>query len=106
MITNILYHIKENNKIIQGIFMSDSGELFMHYFKGYFNSQIEEYLLVFYDESATGISKDFLTNHISGSFIEMIKWWVEGNMQQTPEELTTYYRSVISPAITRKNSVS
>ena len=86
--------------------MSDSGELFMHYFKGYFNSQIEEYLLVFYDESATGISKDFLTNHISGSFIEMIKWWVEGNMQQTPEELTTYYRSVISPAITRKNSVS
>jgi AcrR family transcriptional regulator len=50
MITDILYHIKENQKIIKGVFLSESSELFMNYFKDYFSNQIEQYVLVSYDE--------------------------------------------------------
>lgn len=41
------------------------------------------------------ISDDFLINHISGSFVEMVLWWIKGGMEQTPEELDYYFRSVI-----------
>lgn len=104
MITDILYHIKENEKIIKGVFVSESGELFMNYFKAYFNSQIEQHLLASYDERVTDIPKDFLINHISGSFLEMVKWWVSGNMKHTPEELSSYFISVISPVVIKTYS--
>ena len=99
MIPDILYHIKENEKIIKGVFLSESGELFTNYFRDYFSNHIEHYLFVSYDQRITNIPKDFLINHISGSFLEMIKWWVSGNMKQTPEELTSYFISVISPVV-------
>lgn len=98
MITDILYHIKDNKKAIKGVIASESGDLLMNNFKAYFNEQIEELLdhSVNYSKKTP---KDFLINHISGSFIEMVKWWVENNMKQTPEELTTFYISVISPVL-------
>lgn len=104
VIPNILYHIKENEKIIKGVFLSESGELFINYFKGYFSNQIEQHLFVSYDERITNIPKEFLINHISGSFLEMVKWWVSGNMKQTPEELTSYFISVISPVVMKMNT--
>ncbi|MBU9895480.1 TetR family transcriptional regulator C-terminal domain-containing protein [Holdemanella biformis] len=33
------------------------------------------------------IPQDFLINHISVSFIEMISWWIKGQMKQSPEKL-------------------
>jgi hypothetical protein len=98
MITDILYHIKDNKKAIKGVLSSESGDLLMTNFKAYFSQQIEAFL----DNSDSpfrNTPKDFLINHISGSFIEMVKWWVENNMKQTPEELTTYYLSVIAPVL-------
>jgi hypothetical protein len=71
----------------------------MNYFKDYFSNQIEQHVLISYDERIMNIPKDFLINHIYGSFLEMVKWWVSGNMKQTPEELTRYYISVISPVV-------
>jgi Transcriptional regulator len=102
MIVDILYHIKENKKIIKGVFQSESSEIFMNYFKDYFSDKIEQHILVFYDESTMNIPKDFIINHIYGSFFEMIKWWMSSNVKYTPEELAKYYMSVISPLFIKK----
>lgn len=99
MLLNILYHIRENEKIIKGVFLSESSEIFMKYFKDYFSNKIEQHFLVSYDESAINIPKDFLINHIYGSFLAMVKWWVSGNMKQPPEELARYFIYVISPVV-------
>ena len=47
----------------------------------------------------TDIPQDFLVNHISGSFVEMVLWWIRGRMKQTPEELDRYFRAVIEPIL-------
>ena len=61
----------------------------MNYFKDYFSNQIEQHLFTSYEESVTSIPKDFLINHIYGSFLEMVKWWVSRNMKQSPEAVQT-----------------
>lgn len=104
IITGILYHLKDNKKTIKGVFASQSGDLFMNYFKEYFNDQIDKLLFTNFDEKSSAVPKDFLINHISGSFIEMIKWWILTNMKQTPEELTSYYLAIITPIITQIKS--
>lgn len=45
------------------------------------------------------IPQDFLINHISGSFVDMVLWWIKGQMKQTPEELDQYFRAVIEPIL-------
>jgi AcrR family transcriptional regulator len=97
MITHILYHIKENERTMKGILGSESGDIFMRYFKGYLNDQMKKFILNFLPEDNYHIPKDFLLNHITGSFIEMVDWWVKNNMKQTPEDLTEYYLAVIFP---------
>ena len=40
-----------------------------------------------------------MINHISGSFVEMVLWWIKGHRKQTPEDLDRYFRAVIEPII-------
>ncbi|HIX63787.1 MAG TPA: TetR family transcriptional regulator C-terminal domain-containing protein, partial [Candidatus Mediterraneibacter colneyensis] len=45
------------------------------------------------------LPQDFLINHISGSFVEMVLWWLKDKKKHTPEELDYYFRSVIEPVL-------
>lgn len=88
-LTHILYHLKDNEKNITGILSCESGELFMRYFKEYLSEMFERYL----DE--TKIPKEFVLNHLVGSFAEAVKWWIQHKMQYSPEEIAGYYMKLI-----------
>ena len=45
------------------------------------------------------IRLDFLINHVSGNFVEMVLWWIKSCMKQTPAELDRYFSAVICPKI-------
>ncbi len=99
MITHILYHLRDNKKNITGILTCESGELFLRFFKQYLNELIIHHLLAGVERKNTSAPEDFLVNHIAGSFVEMVQWWLKDNMKQTPEELAGYFLSVIIPII-------
>lgn len=99
MITHILYHLRDNKKNIMGILTSESGDLFLHFFKQYLNKLITRHLLKDVERKNSDVPDDFLLNHISGSFVEMVQWWIKNNMKQSPEELAEYFLSVILPII-------
>ena len=50
-------------------------------------------------EGSAALPRDFLINHISGSFVEMVRWWIEGGCKQTPQQLDDYFRQVIEPIL-------
>lgn len=99
MITHILYHLKDNKKNIIGILNCESGEIFMRFFKQYLNEFITIHLFKGIERRNTGVPDDFLINHISGGFVEMVHWWIKNKMKQSPEELTKYFSAVINPII-------
>lgn len=99
MITHILYHLRDNKKNIIGILTCESSELFLRFFKQYLNELIIQHLLVGVERKNTDAPEDFLVNHIAGSFVEMVQWWLKNSMRQSPEELARYFLSVITPII-------
>lgn len=99
MITHILYHLLDNRKNIVGILTCESSELFLRFFKQYLNELIMQHWLKETVRTNKDIPDEFLINHISGSFVEMVQWWIKNKMRQTPEELTRYFTSVIQPII-------
>jgi len=99
MITHILYHLRDNKRNITGILTCESSELFLRFFKQYLNEFIIKHLLKNVKRRNGNIPDDFLINHIGGSFVEMVQWWIKNNMKQSPEELEAYFSSVIIPII-------
>lgn len=99
IITHILYHLQDNKKNIVGILTCESGELFLRFFKQYLNELVTQHILARIERKNKNIPDDFLVNHMAGSFVEMVQWWLKNSMRQSPEELTEYYLSVIIPII-------
>ena len=96
---HLLQHLQENENNIIELLSCESSELFLRYFKDSLNELIQNQFVDQNRKNNTDIPADFLVNHISGSFVEMVLWWIKGRMKQTPEQLDRYFRAVIEPIL-------
>ena len=96
---HLLQHLQEDENNILELLSCESSEIFLRYFKDSLNELIRSQFISQNRKNNMGIPQDFLVNHISGSFVEMILWWLKGKKKQTPEELDRYFRAVIEPIL-------
>ena len=96
---HLLHHLQENRNTILALLSCESGELFLRYFRASLNTLVQSQCIPPDGKSRAPVPQDFLVNHISGSFVEMVLWWIQGRMRQTPEELDGYFRAVIAPLL-------
>ena len=85
-VTHILYHLQDSRTYIRGILSSESGEVFMQYFKGYLTEMFDRGLQA-NDES---VPRDYLLNHMVCDFAESVRWWMK-HEQYTPEDISRFY---------------
>lgn len=90
-ITHILYHLRDSKRDIKGILSCESRELFLSVIKTYLEQLFARFII---NDSLDGIPKEYVVNHMAGSFVESIKWWMQNDMAQSPEELTRYFFTV------------
>lgn len=99
---HLLHHLQENSNNVLELLSCESSEIFLRYFRKSMDELVRKQL-----ESQKNVSdgkngkipREFLINHITGSFVEMVFWWIRGNMKETPEELDNYFRAVIEPVL-------
>ncbi len=96
---HLLHHLQKNDNNILGLLSCQSSEIFMRYFRDSLTELVQNQLAVHEYKLNTDIPRDFLINHITSSFVEMVLWWIKGHMQQSPEELDRYFRAVIAPIL-------
>ena len=99
IIPHILFHVRSNKKNIIGILSCESGELFLRYFKMYLSEVISNWIVEAPEAKEKQVPRDFLIDHVSSSFVNMIQWWIKHNMEQSPEVLTSYFLAVIGSMI-------
>ena len=99
MFCHLLQHLQENENHILELLSCESSELFLRYFKNSLNELVQKQFVNQDRRNYLMVPRDFLVNHISGSFVEMVLWWIKGRMKQAPEELDRYFRAVIEPIL-------
>ena len=96
---HLLQHLQENDRNIIALLSCENSEMFLRFFKDSLNELVRSQFINQNRKANTDIPEDFLINHISGSFVEMVLWWIKGHRKQTPEDLDRYFRAVIEPII-------
>lgn len=94
---HLLQHLQENDNNILGLLSCESSELFLRYFKDSLNGLLTAQIVDWAKQGCNQVPQDFLTNHISSSFVDMVQWWLKGGRKQSPEQLTAYFEAVIKP---------
>lgn len=95
---HLLQHLERNDNIVR-LLCSENGAFFRQYFKDSLNDLVRTQVIRDRSNQNPDLPVDFLVNHISGSFVEMVLWWLKGNRQYTPEELDWYFCAVIQPVL-------
>ncbi len=96
---HLLQHLEENNNNVLDLLSCESNEIFLRYFKDNLNELVQTQFVNQRREKNMRLPNDFLINHISSSFVEMILWWIKGHRKQSPAELDQYFRAVIEPIL-------
>ena len=91
-LSHTLWHIKEDQNDLSGMLLSDSSELFMKYFK----SHLKKMFLLHIDDFKTAVPKDFLLNHLVGSFAEAVKWWMLEGMKTPHGTVATNFLKLVN----------
>ncbi len=90
-ITHILYHLLEDKKVIKGILSSESGEIFLRYFRKFLTEMVQKT-----GTAVPDVPQEYLYNHIVGSFVETVRWWAAGDFHCSPETLAGYYVKAVA----------
>ena len=85
-ITHILYHLHDSRGYIKSILSSESGDLFMRFFKEYLSGVFEHALKC----DNTEIPKEYILNHMVCDFAETVRWWMH-NENYSPEEISSFF---------------
>ena len=66
-------------------------ELFLRYFKTNLTRLVRSQRALFEARRSPELPDDFWDDHISATFVETLRYWIDHGMKQTPEQITRYF---------------
>lgn len=95
VILHLLQHLQKDDNRILTLLSCENNELFARYFKENLKKLIKAQLHLFERKGDKVIPEGYWINHISTTFVETVKWWIDTGRKESPEQLAEYFFSVI-----------
>ena len=95
VIVHLLQHLQKNDNNILDLLSCENNELFLKYFKENLMKLIETNPQFFSHKKDATLPDSYWNNHISSTFVETVKWWIDNGMKEDPETISTYFTSVL-----------
>ena len=92
---HLLRHLQNNDNHILELLSCDNNELFLGYFKSNLKELIIKQPYLYSSKQEKMLPKDFWINHISSTFVETIRWWVDHGRKESAETLLAYFYSAL-----------
>ena len=94
---HMMGHLRDRNGELLKLLSLQEDSLFTSYFKQRMREIIGEWIR---DRSVSlpeGTPADYVADHIACSFVDTVLWWAKNRPDLSPDEVTRYFHSVISP---------
>lgn len=90
---HLFKHFEKNDNNILELLAGRNNDLFLKYFKADLQSLIKNQFPTL--DYNTNLPTNYVINHISTTFVETVKWWVNNGMKESAEEINEYFNIVI-----------
>lgn len=90
---HILCHLTDNHARLALLLTEAGGSLFLREFRRHLEALLADGTLQLAQRGADAPPRDFVLNTLAGSFWEMVRWWLHGNLAYRPEELAHWFVS-------------
>lgn len=87
-LTHLLYHLRDQQKIVGNVLSGESREIFLHYFTAYLSALFSQHVA-----PIPGVPQEYTLHHYIFSFAETVIWWFQSGMCYSPEEMVRFYRA-------------
>ncbi len=88
---HLLRHLKQNDNHILDLLSCPNNALFLQYFKQNLRALTVSRLSLFEAARSERLPEDFWINHITATFVETVKWWVDNGLRESPETICEYF---------------
>lgn len=88
---HLFQHLHRNDNNILKLLVCQNNALFSRYFKDYFQKLVISQQSLFRTGKREELPDDFWINHITVTFVETVRWWVDNGMKESPETITKYF---------------
>ena len=95
VILHLLQHLQKNDNNILELLSCENNELFLRYFKENLKVLVQKQPHIFGEKKDDKIPDAYWMNHISVTFVETIKWWIDNGMKEDSETLCKYFTAVL-----------
>ena len=92
---HLFQHFKKNDNNICKLLSSENNGLFLKYFNDSLIKLIKNHLHEFQNQKPDIVSEDFWISYVTSTFVNTVLWWVEKDMQLSPETITNYFLAVV-----------
>lgn len=88
---HLFTHLQKNDNNLLKLLSGENNELFLRYFKTELRRLAESQLPQFEARKDPRLPRGFLVEHITATFIETVRWWVNDGMRLPPETIAEYF---------------
>lgn len=92
---HLLYHLKNDDNNLIKLLSCENNQLFFQHFKNGVMQMVKRNLRDFERKKSASVPVDFYINHLSCTFVETVKWWLDNKVSLSPEQVYEYFCAVI-----------
>jgi AcrR family transcriptional regulator len=93
----LFHHVGEEYELYKALLWGSGIDLLIKHLQRSLTSRIEQGLQK--NERDTDVPIPILANFIAGSFLTLLKWWLENKMTYSPEEMDTMFKKLTMAGI-------
>jgi AcrR family transcriptional regulator len=93
----LFQHVSEEYELYKALVWTPGIDLFIKHMQKSLTQRVEKGLQSSGQEY--GVPIPILANFITGSFLNLLKWWLENKKKQTPEQMNEMFKKLISSGI-------
>ena len=88
---HLFQHLLKNDHHILDLLACRNNDLFLRQFNEHLRTVVISQLPLFASKKSEKLPDSFWIHHISSTFVETLRWWIDNGMQESPETITEYF---------------
>lgn len=88
---HLIQHLQKNDNNVLDLLACPNNELFLSYFKNNLRELVISQLPLFEKRKSPLLPEEFWIDHITATFVETIRWWLNNGMSESSERIAEYF---------------